>query len=369
MSSPSPPHVAVIIPCYNEVRTIEQKLRNTLAFTYPSKTVVVVDDYSTDQTFERAQAAAGQGVLVLRNVGRPGKNSAVATALKCVPSDLICLTDADVLVPPDALSTLVACFRDERIGAACCKREYLTWEHWQQGELRPTSLGLEDRMADLLHMLENRLDSVVLPYGEFLVFRRTGDDAVAEGIRGDDVEIGLRTRARGQRVVYIATTQHFGLRAEERGGYVRQRYRRGQAVQDRLLRRRRMLFNPRYGWFGAVCFPLEFLLFVIQPLFVFMAAGMTMLMVMRFALSHAGSIPLLFIGAVVLGLMTPARGYLAVNVLLFGGLVARLTGQPVSDRWIREAPGAPDRAPAIATAFPDAFPSLNPSDYLKETGE
>lgn len=336
MSATDGLRVAVIIPCHNEARTIQRKIQNTLALTYPAKTIVVVDDYSSDQTFERAQAAAEPGVLLLRNAGRAGKNSAVATALAHVPSDLACLTDADVLVPPDALSTLVACFQDARVGVACGKREHLTWEQWERGELRAAPLGQEDRMADFLHLLENRLDSVVLPYGEFLVFRRTGEDAVPEGLRCDDVEIGLRARRRGQRVVYVPSTQHFGLTAQERGGYVRQRYRRGQAVQDLLLRRWRMLFNPRYGWFGVVCFPLEFLLFVIQPVVVFAALGLAALMGLRFGMRHPESVPFLLAGAAALTLIPFVRRYLTVNAFLLGGLVARCAGQRVSDRWTRE---------------------------------
>ena len=327
------PHVLVIIPCYDEADHIEQKLRNTIALEYTPKTIVVVDDYSSDQTFEKAQTVAQQDALVLRNDGAPGKNSAVATALKRVPSDLACVTDADVLVAPDALTTLVACFADERVGAAFGRRGYVSRQQWERGELRSSRLKLEDYCIHVLRMLETRIDSVAGSHAEFLVFRRTGEDAIEAGIRCDDVELAFRTRARGRRVVYLPTTHYFELMSDDRMRQIRQRYRRGQATQERFLKHLGILFNPRYGWFGTVCFPLEFLLYVIQPIVVFSLAGLAAWMLVRFGWTHPEHTPMLVGGSVLLVWVPSMRRYLMLNAILFSGLVSTLTGQRVSDRW------------------------------------
>ena len=322
------PHVLIVIPCHNEAPRIARKLRNTLALTYPAKTIIVVDDYSSDGTEAEARRVSAQGVLVLRNAGSPGKNSAVAEALRRVASDLLCLTDADVLVGPDALERLVAQLADARVGAACGVQRFLAPTAWDAGELAPLPMSPEDRCSHVLRIVETRIDSMVSPHGQFLLVRRTAEPWIEPGIRGDDVEIGLRMRAGGLRVVYVPETSFYDRLPEGTGGYFRQRFRRAQAVQERFLRHWRMLFNPRYGWFGLVCFPAEFFLYVLQPV-VALAVALGWLAARGHALLG------LIAAAIVAGL-PPLRRYAAVNALLLWGLLRLGRGRGLGDRWARE---------------------------------
>jgi cellulose synthase/poly-beta-1,6-N-acetylglucosamine synthase-like glycosyltransferase len=308
-------------------------LHNTFALDYAQKTVVVVDDHSTDQTVVEAHRFDEAGVAVLQNTGTPGKNTAVALALRRFSSELVCVTDADVLVPPDALGRLVEPFADPLVGAACGVQRYVTPQQWEQGELVPLPMTPEDRCSHLLRLFETRLDSIVGLHGQFLMVRRILDSWVEPGIRCDDVEVGLRVRAKGLRVVYIPATAFFDLLPSGAVGYYRQRYRRGQAVQACLLRHRAFLFNSRYGWFGWVCFPLEFFLYVLQPIVV-MAMGLGggwMWIRSEPAQAHTWLVGVAGLSAC---LFVPhLRRYVAVNAVLLWGLIALLVGQRVSDRW------------------------------------
>lgn len=327
------PHVLVIIPAYNESESLERKLENTLALRYTPKTIVVVDDHSTDSTYETARRFADRGVRVLRNAMAPGKNNAVATAARAVPSDLICLTDADVLAPPDTLDILVAHLSDS-VGVVCGKQGYLTQRQWEQGELRSAPLDLVDGFYHLIRMLQTKVDSVVGPHGQLLLARRRGDDWIPAGIRCDDVELALRLRAEGLRTRYVPATQFFERRPDERV-YYRQRYRRGQAVQASLLRHWRMLLNPRYGLFGVVCFPLEFALYVVQPVALLLAMTLLLAPALPVLTSGVKGAALLTVLAGVVAL--PAtRQYLVINGLLLWGLLATVMGRRPRDRWRRE---------------------------------
>ncbi|MFQ5560962.1 MAG: glycosyltransferase family 2 protein, partial [Nitrospinota bacterium] len=42
--------LTIIIPCYNEVKTIEKIVRAVINCPYPEKEIIVVDDFSTDGT-------------------------------------------------------------------------------------------------------------------------------------------------------------------------------------------------------------------------------------------------------------------------------------------------------------------------------
>ena len=51
------PRVAVLIPAYNEEKVIVRTIRSVLQSDYPNLRVIVIDDGSSDRTFEVAREA------------------------------------------------------------------------------------------------------------------------------------------------------------------------------------------------------------------------------------------------------------------------------------------------------------------------
>jgi glycosyltransferase involved in cell wall biosynthesis len=92
--------LSVLIPVYNEVRTIDEILR--LVTEEPTeKEVVVVDDGSTDGTREKLQAWDGRnGVRVIFQPGNLGKGRAVRTALEAAKGEMLVIQDADLEYDP-----------------------------------------------------------------------------------------------------------------------------------------------------------------------------------------------------------------------------------------------------------------------------
>lgn len=108
--SPERP-VTVLIACHNE----ERGIRTTLAYlaeqeySGPMK-VIVIDNNSSDQTAERAQAAGrelGLDLLVIEE-RTPGKNHALNTALNLVETELMITLDADTLLHKLAVKHIVS---------------------------------------------------------------------------------------------------------------------------------------------------------------------------------------------------------------------------------------------------------------------
>ena len=92
--------LSVLIPVYNEARTIDEIL--TLVTREPTeKEVVVVDDGSTDGTREKLRAWDGKdGVRVILHERNQGKGRAVRTALQAARGDLLIIQDADLEYDP-----------------------------------------------------------------------------------------------------------------------------------------------------------------------------------------------------------------------------------------------------------------------------
>jgi glycosyltransferase involved in cell wall biosynthesis len=90
-----PPKVSVIIPAFNEARSIAQVVNDILRVLDAEPLdyeVLVVDDGSTDSTAELAEEA---GATVLRRPYRNGNGSAVKNGIRHADGDIILLMDGD----------------------------------------------------------------------------------------------------------------------------------------------------------------------------------------------------------------------------------------------------------------------------------
>jgi cellulose synthase/poly-beta-1,6-N-acetylglucosamine synthase-like glycosyltransferase/peptidoglycan/xylan/chitin deacetylase (PgdA/CDA1 family) len=112
------PSVSVIIPAYNEEAVIVRTIEAVLANRYPNLDVVVVDDGSTDHTYERLAAVyrSGGPVTLVRQANQ-GKWKALRTGYGLVDSEIVVAIDSDTLLAPDAIEKLVQPFRDPKVGA------------------------------------------------------------------------------------------------------------------------------------------------------------------------------------------------------------------------------------------------------------
>jgi glycosyltransferase involved in cell wall biosynthesis len=100
--------LGVIVPAFNEERTITRILNQVLV--QPSvMQVVIVDDGSTDRTAERLRAfAEDPRVTVLRHAVNRGKGAAIRTALASLTAPVVLIQDADLEYDPAEYEKLIA---------------------------------------------------------------------------------------------------------------------------------------------------------------------------------------------------------------------------------------------------------------------
>ncbi|HET7104697.1 MAG TPA: glycosyltransferase, partial [Terracidiphilus sp.] len=134
----SPP-VAVLIPAYNEEKVIVRTVRSVLNSDYPNIRVIVIDDGSTDRTFEAAREAfsaeiASGRVRVLTHPNG-GKAAALNLGLEQIHEEFYVGIDADTVIASDAISRLIPHFEDPAIGAiagnAKVGNRVNLWTRWQ----------------------------------------------------------------------------------------------------------------------------------------------------------------------------------------------------------------------------------------------
>ena len=94
--------LSVLIPCYNEVNTIEPVLERVEEIGLADE-VIIVDDGSTDGTREllrQIEATAPPNVHIFYHDKNMGKGAALVTAFRHATSDILLIQDADLEYDP-----------------------------------------------------------------------------------------------------------------------------------------------------------------------------------------------------------------------------------------------------------------------------
>ena len=94
--------LSIVIPCYNEIKTIETIVQQVLAVDLPvERELVIVDDYSLDGTRDYLQTLEHQDeIKVVYHEVNKGKGAALRTGFAHASGDIIIIQDADLEYDP-----------------------------------------------------------------------------------------------------------------------------------------------------------------------------------------------------------------------------------------------------------------------------
>jgi biofilm PGA synthesis N-glycosyltransferase PgaC len=233
------PRVTIIVPVYNEASVIVAALRSLLALRYPSFDILVVDDGSTDQTFERASSLEGHhGDVTVRVVRKAngGKASALNTGIALARTPLVLCMDGDSRLTPDTLQHAVRHFADPRVGAVAGNVKVLNrtnvWTRLQALEYIE-GLNLARRAQGFMHAVN------IIP-GPIGVFRRDvllsiggyDSDTFAE-----DADLTLKILTTGWHIVYEDRAIAWTEAPEVFVDLIQQRYRWTRGILQALAKR------------------------------------------------------------------------------------------------------------------------------------
>jgi glycosyltransferase involved in cell wall biosynthesis len=102
--------LTVVIPCYNELGTIDRIIEAVRGSPYPDKEIIIVDDCSVDGTRERLKSEiepSGQVDRVVYHDRNQGKGAALRTGFQYAGGDIVIIQDADLEYDPNEYSRLV----------------------------------------------------------------------------------------------------------------------------------------------------------------------------------------------------------------------------------------------------------------------
>ena len=154
------PRIAVLVPAYNEEKVIVRTIRSVLHSDYDNLRVIVIDDGSSDRTFDVAREAYAReiaaGRVTVLSKANGGKAAALNFAIEQLDEPFYVGIDADTVIASDAISKLLPHFEDPKIGAvagnAKVGNRVNLWTRWQALEYI-TSQNFERRALDLFHVV------------------------------------------------------------------------------------------------------------------------------------------------------------------------------------------------------------------------
>lgn len=113
------PTLSILVPAYNEEKTISNTIKHLFESDYKNLTeVIVINDGSKDQTSKVVkQLQTKYKKLKLINKKNSGKSDSLNQAIKIAKGQLIAVTDADSYPEKDSVRKLVGFFDDPKVGA------------------------------------------------------------------------------------------------------------------------------------------------------------------------------------------------------------------------------------------------------------
>jgi glycosyltransferase involved in cell wall biosynthesis len=138
----SDPLISILVPCYNAAAWIGPALRSAREQSWRNWEIIVVDDGSTDRSFEIAREFAGPNCQVLPQE-RGGASAARNAAYAAAQGDFIQYLDADDLLAPDKLERQMQAVRSSEPGLLSFSSALHFFETPEGGErhFHPARLG------------------------------------------------------------------------------------------------------------------------------------------------------------------------------------------------------------------------------------
>ncbi|MCX6765680.1 MAG: glycosyltransferase family 2 protein [Candidatus Moranbacteria bacterium] len=157
--------ITVIIPAYNEERSIRRTIGSVKAQTAKIDEIIVVDDCSSDKTGEFSRQMRARVIRTPVNQGT--KAQAQNFALPYVKTELVATIDADTVLAKDAIEKTLPYFNDPLTASVCGfvipQRIKTVWE---RGRFIEYVFGISIFKAG-----QNNMGAVLVSSGCFSVFR------------------------------------------------------------------------------------------------------------------------------------------------------------------------------------------------------
>lgn len=255
------PLISLVVPAYNEGVVIQAAIRSLLLLDYPNYEILVIDDGSTDDTYEKALGVAREPhsipirVITKRN---GGKAEALNTGMTAARGEFILNMDGDSKLSSNTLRACIRHFDNPKIGAVAGNVKVINRENmWSNIQALEYVEGLA--MARKAQSFLRIVNIIPGPLGMFrkTVLQQVGGydhDTFAE-----DCDLTLKMLMRGWQIAYEPAAVAWVETPSQLLNLLKQRYRWTRGILQATNKHKASLWQPRTA--GVNCFILWYMLF------------------------------------------------------------------------------------------------------------
>lgn len=261
------PLVSVVVPAYNEEKVLQKTVRSIMNSRYKNLEVIIVDDGSTDKTWDIVQKLQ-KAKQIIRGYHQinTGKSAAVNAGIRHARGEIVVSIDADTIFTPATLGKMVRYFYYPYVGAVAGVVKvgnvngWIT--RWQALEYI-TCINI-DRASQAF------MKSIAIAPGACSAWRR---DVVLEAggfsnvTMAEDCDMTLMVQKLGYEVVQDMGAIAYTESPEKLHDLAKQRFRWLFGTLQAFWKHRDMIFRRKYGWLGMYVIPKSLFGIAMQLLF------------------------------------------------------------------------------------------------------
>ena len=252
------PTVSMLVPCFNEEKTLAGTIESLLAMHYPKDKleVVVIDDGSKDSTARIAAGYAQKYPAQVRFLQKEngGKYTALNLGIAQSRGELIGCLDADSFAAPDALIEAVKKFESDPSTMAITP----AMQVYKPRKMLELMQSVEYTFGIFYKKMFDNLSAINVLPGPFSMYKREVFSKIGNfrhAHNTEDMEIAFRMHHNGLRIVnahtaFVYTTVPNTVRA-----LLKQRVRWSQGFLQNARDYKHMFFKRKYGNFGMLVLP------------------------------------------------------------------------------------------------------------------
>lgn len=248
--------VCIIVPVWNEERTLRGTLESLLALDYPKDKleILVIDDGSTDSTLSIAQTFAHEPQIKVFTKENGGKHTAVNFGINQTNAELVGCLDADSFVDKNALLEIIHMFQNSDMMAVTpCMIVKTPKTFIQQAQ------KIEYTIGALLKRIFGDLSAIQVTPGPFSIFRKKVFKDLGlykKAYNTEDFEIALRMHKHGYKIGNAPRAFVYTTTPATPYRLFRQRLRWVQGNLLNLIDYRELFFRVQYGHLGMLVLPM-----------------------------------------------------------------------------------------------------------------
>lgn len=249
------PSVSIIVPVWNEETTVLKTIFSLLKLNYPKEklSILIVDDGSTDKTWNVIQRFSRNKQIRLLKKANGGKHTALNYALEFIDTDLVGCLDADSFVHPEALKRITAQFENNEIMAVTPSVKI-----FEPKGLLGLIQKAEYMFGIFLRKVFSYLNAVYITPGPFSIFRRSVFSQIGgyrKAHNTEDMEIAMRMQKNGMKIGNVHNAFIYTIAPTNIRALYKQRLRWVYGFIKNAIDYRDMFFRPQYGNLGMVVLP------------------------------------------------------------------------------------------------------------------